>query len=293
MPPKNGRTLSKAVLPKMRNFLRVPHEHLLPQGAVAMQGDCTAKAAACRSEKGGIEMNITIKFTSPEGASMEVLIPIPLNAQNLAVSTPTAAQTKPKHEAASEPAFPATGGLVDRSAGIRYGSVGTLIANCDELERANATEKKEEGEVGGEEGGCKGEEGEKEGKRKEKPDPEMLELQREAELNVLNESRDLCEIQFRTQQGMYLPDPSFVHDLVKVYGDEFVRKELLKSKIWLDAHPHKAKTMKGMRSYISKWMNRAAETLAFVQFKAPQQQPPPPKPSGSLLDARKSQEAMW
>ena len=50
--------------------------------------------------------------------------------------------------------------------------------------------------------------------------------------------------------------------------------------------------MKGMRSYISKWMNRAAETLAFVQFKTATQAPAP-KPNGSLLDARKTQEASW
>ena len=117
-----------------------------------------------------IHMNITIKFTSPEGASMEVLIPIPLNAQNLAVSTPSAVPAHPRREVAPDSTFPAPGGLVDcfgdevtkqdlRPSGNRYKSVADLIANCNELDRAKVTEKIEEGEVGGEEGGCKGEEG--------------------------------------------------------------------------------------------------------------------------------------
>lgn len=250
-----------------------------------------------------IHMNITIKFTSPDGASMEVLIPIPLNAQNLAVSTPSAPETPESTQAASETAFPAAGeeddGLHDYEilhgdllpGKKRYASVQDMIEG-KEIVRTKVTEKIEEGEVGGEEGGCKGEEGGKEGKRKEKPDPELLELQREAELNALDFSRDLCEIEFSTQQGAYLPEPSHVHDLIKIHGDEFVRRELMKAKTWLDANPHKAKTVRGMKNYINKWMNRAAETLAFLQMKAiaAPAKPAPRREPGNLLAGGSSQE---
>jgi hypothetical protein len=219
-----------------------------------------------------------------------------------AVSAPSAPVTPVAPQMASEPAIPAAGGLVDcfgdevkkedlKPSGKRYPSVGDMIVAM-EMQRADVAEKIEEGEVGGEEGGCKGEEGGKVGKKKEKPDPELAELEREAELNALEDSRDLCEIEFRTKQGAYTLEPSFVHDLLKVYDDWFLRRELMKAKLWLEAHPHKAKSTRGMKGYVNSWMNRAAETLAFLQQKAI---PPAPKKRepGSLLTTTGTSEVGW
>jgi hypothetical protein len=243
-------------------------------------------------------MNITIKITHVSGTITEVSIPM---GDSVAVSAPSAPVTPVAPQVASEPAAPAASGLVDcfgdeitkedlKPSGKRYPSVGDMIVAM-EMQRVDVAEKIEEGEVGGEEGGCKGEEGETEGKRKEKPDPELAELEREAELNALEDSRDLCEIEFRTKQGAYTLEPSFVHDLLKVHDDPFLRRELIKAKLWLEAHPHKAKSMRGMKSYINSWMNRAAETLAFLQHKAVVA-PPKRQEPGSLLAAAKS-EVGW
>jgi hypothetical protein len=181
---------------------------------------------------------------------------------------------------ASEPAIPAASGLVQD------------LLDGNEINRSAPAEGIEEGEVGGEEGGCKGEEGGKEGKRKGKPDLELLELEREAELNALQDSRDLCEIEFRTKQGPYTPDPSFVHDLLKLHQDWFLRRELQKAKMWLDANPHKTRSRKGMKNYINSWLNRAAESLAFLQQKALSASVAKKREAGSLLNSA-TQEASW
>jgi hypothetical protein len=244
-------------------------------------------------------VNITIKITHVSGTVTEVSIPM---GDSVAVSMPSAPVTPVAPQVASEPAIPAAdegdnwpndyeilhGDLLPGKK--RYASVQDML-DGKEIVRSKHAEEIEEGEVGGEEGGCKGEEGEKEGKRKEKPDPELAELEREAELNALEDSRDLCEIEFRTKQGAYRLEPSFVHDLLKVHDDPFLRRELIKAKLWLEAHPHKAKSMRGMKSYINSWMNRAAETLAFLQHKAVVA-PPKRQEPGSLLAAAKS-EVGW
>ena len=243
-------------------------------------------------------MNITIKITHVSGTVTEVSIPM---GDSTAVSVPSAPVTPVAPQMASEPAIPAASGLVDcfgdeitkedlKPSGKRYASVQDML-DGKEIVRSKPAEEIEEGEVGGEEGGCKGEEGEKEGKRKEKPDPELAELEREVELSALGDSRNLCEIEFRTKQGAYRLEPSFVHDLLKLHDDPFLRRELIKAKLWLEAHPHKAKSMRGMKSYINSWMNRAAETLAFLQHKAVVA-PPKRQEPGSLLAAAKS-EVGW
>ncbi len=244
-------------------------------------------------------MNIVIKVTHPSGTVMEVNIPM---LDSTVISMPSAPVTPVTPQVASEPAIPAASGLVDcfgdeikkedlKPSGKRYPSVGDMIVAM-EMQRADVAEGIEEGEVGGEEGGCKGEEGGKEGKRKGKPDLELLELEREAELNALQDSRDLCEIEFRTKQGPYTPDPSFVHDLLKLHQDWFLRRELQKAKMWLDANPHKTRSRKGMKNYINSWLNRAAESLAFLQQKALSASVAKKREAGSLLNSA-TQEASW
>jgi hypothetical protein len=178
--------------------------------------------------------------------------------------------------------FPAHHELL-QSSGKRYKSVEDLIASrsVDEiLARENvAGEKMEEGEVGGEEGVRQGEEGEVEVKEEEKPE-QIPEIEH-------TENTPLELFQFPCKKGIYTPPPELIHDFILTFGKDFVRKQFLKSRLWLVTEPKKRKTFNGMKRYLTGWLNRHFEDKDFFVKVAEI------KKTGSLLDNGNQDSQGW
>ena len=205
-------------------------------------------------------MNITIKFTTSKGASMEVCIPIPLNAENLTVSPIPAPETHSKHEAASEPAFAA------QDAPSTCHEVEPVLSETKSLDANNniplGKEKVGEDEEGaGRIGGVgerKGEGGEGEGEEEN------------------------LEVGFVCTDGYYNLPTSLYNDFVAAFGMTMVDRELTLARLWCQTNPQKRKTRRGMGRFLNAWMCRAQGEKRV-----------PISSRGSLLDAAPSRQEGW
>lgn len=56
-----------------------------------------------------------------------------------------------------------------------------------------------------------------------------------------------------------IPDELY-QELVGSYGQDMVKNELEAMKMWLYTNPAKRKTIRGMPTFINKWLNRAKQT---------------------------------
>jgi hypothetical protein len=214
-------------------------------------------------------MNITIKITHASGTVMEVNIPV---LDSAAVSIPSAPVTPDEPQAASEPAIPAAGGLVDcfgdevtkedlKPSGNRYKSVAELIENCNELAR-ESTGKKRVGEDEGE--GRIGGMGERKG---------------EGEGEGGEENRE----QFKCTDGFYSIPPALYSDFCAAFGAPTVDRELTLARLWVETNQAKRKTRRGMGRFLNAWLCRAQG----------EKRTPVKGRSGSLLESTNTSQQGW